>query len=311
MTESAGRRKAAVRRFRMTTRDGFIVVLGATGQQGGAAARRLSSDGWRVRALVRDAASPKARALAAAGIELASGDLNDRASLDAALRGAYGVFSVQPSAGQPQYGVTAEDEIRQGKSVADAAKAARVEHLVYTSVDGVELAAGVPHLESKWHIEEHIRAIGVRATILRPAAFMENFTQPGLGIADGKVVFFGAPTYPIPLIAADDIGAFAALSFGDPAAHAGKVIELVGDLRSGDEVAAAISRAVNRAVPYEPFPSELIRQNPALERVLAFVERYRAKADIPALRRLHPGLLTFDAWLQEHGKAKLQALFHA
>jgi uncharacterized protein YbjT (DUF2867 family) len=264
-----------------------------------------------VRALVRDRQSPKARALAAAGIELVSGDLNDRASLDAALRGAYGVFSIQPSAGQPQYGVTAEDEIRQGKSVADAAKAARVEHLVYTSVDGVELAAGVPHLESKWHIEEHIRAIGIRATFLRPAAFMENFTQPGLGLANGKVVFFGAPADPIPLIAADDIGAFAALAFGDPGAHAGKIIELVADVLSGDALAAAISRAVNRNVPYEPFPSELIRQNPALERVLAFLDRYRTKADIAALRRLHPGLLTFEAWLQKHGKAKLEPLLGA
>ncbi|APR86997.1 hypothetical protein A7982_12346 [Minicystis rosea] len=295
----------------MTTRDQIIVVLGATGQQGGAAAKHLVRDGWRVRALVRDAEGPKARALAASGIELVSGDLNDRASLDAALRGAYGVFSVQPSAGQLQYGVTPEDEIRQGKSIADAAKAARVEHFVYTSVDGVELATGVPHLESKWHIEEHIRGIGIRATILRPAAFMENFTTPGLGIAEGKVVFFCAPTYPIPLIAADDIGAFAAIAFGAPSAHAGKAIDLVGDLLTGDEVAAAISRTVNRAVPYEPFPRELVQQNPGLESVFAFLDRYRTKADITALRALHPGLLTFDAWLTKHGKAKLEPLFHA
>ncbi|MFT3770979.1 MAG: NmrA/HSCARG family protein [Minicystis sp.] len=245
------------------------------------------------------------------GSSSASGDLNDRASLDAALRGAHGVFSVQPSAGQPHYGVTAEDEIRQGKSVADAAKAAGVEHLVYTSVDGADQATGVPHLESKWHIEEHIRALGLRATILRPAAFMENFATPGLGIAQGKVVFFGAPTQPIPLIAADDIGAFAALAFANPGAHGGKIIALVGDLLSGDEVAAAISRALHRTIPYELFPREIIRQNPAFEPVLAFIDRYRTKADIPALRALHPSLLTFDAWLREHGKAQLEALFSA
>jgi uncharacterized protein YbjT (DUF2867 family) len=293
----------------MTTKDRIIVVLGATGQQGGAAAAHLARDGWRVRALVRDPASPKARALAAAGIELAEGDLNNRASLDAALRGAHGVFSVQPSGGQPQYGVTAEDEIRQGKSVADAAKAAHVEHLVYTSVDGVELTAGVPHLESKWHIEEHIRAVGLRATILRPAAFMENFAQPDLGISQGKVVFFGAPERPIPLIAADDIGAFAALAFRDPGAHAGRVLELVGDLLSGTELAAAISRAAQRDIPYAQFPPELIRQNPAFEKIDAFVERYATRADVAALRRLHPGLLTFDAWLEKEGKAKLEGLF--
>jgi uncharacterized protein YbjT (DUF2867 family) len=293
----------------MTTRDRIIVVLGATGQQGGAAATHLVRDGWRVRALVRDQASPKARALAGAGIELADGDLNNRASLDAALRGAYGIFSVQPSAGQPQYGVTAEDEIRQGKSVADAARAAQVEHLVYTSVDGVELAAGVPHLESKWHIEEHIRAVGLRATILRPAAFMENFVQPELGITQGKVVFFGAPERPIPLIAADDIGAFAALAFRDPGAHAGRVLELVGDILSGTELAAAISRAAKRDIPYARFPPELIRQNPALGKVVEFAEKYATRADVAGLRRLHPGLLTFDAWLEKEGRAKLEGLF--
>lgn len=295
----------------MTTRDEIIVVLGATGQQGGAAAKHLVRDGWRVRAIVRDPAGAKARALAGAGIELAAGDLNDRASLDAALRGAYGVFSVQPSAGQPQYGVTGEDEIRLGKSVADAAKAAGVEHLVYTSVDGVELAAGIPHLESKWHVEEHIRAVGLRATILRPAAFMENLLQPGFGFVDGKVVFFGAPERPIPLIAAHDIGAFAAIAFGDPGAHAGKILSLVGDLRSGDDVAAAIGRAAEREVSYAQIPVEVLRQSPVLGTLVAFLERYATKADVPALRRLHPGLLTFDAWLATEGRAKLDALFPA
>lgn len=293
----------------MAKRNEVVVVFGATGQQGGAAARALQEQGWRVRAVVRDTASPKAQALAASGIELAAGDLNERASLDSALRGAYGVFSVQPSTAQLQYGITAADEVRQGKSLADAAKEARIEHFVYTSVDGVEVATGVPHLESKGHIEGHIRDIGLRATILRPAAFMENFTQPGMGIAHGKVVFFGRPADPIPLIAVADIGAFAAIAFADPSTHAGKAISLIGDFRSGDEIASAISRAVNRTVTYEQFPAELLRQNPALESVAAYLDRYRPKVDIAALRQLHPGLLSFDAWLAKEGKATLEALF--
>jgi uncharacterized protein YbjT (DUF2867 family) len=290
----------------MAVSDRIIVVLGATGQQGGATARHLLRGGWRVRALVRDATSPGARALAVAGIDLATGNLDDRASLDAALRGAYGVFSVQPSGGQPQYRTTAADEIRQGKGVADAARAEGVAHFVYTSVDGVELTTGVPHLETKWHIEEHVRATGIPATILRPSAFMENFVQPGFGLVEGKIMFFGAPERPIPLIAADDIGAFAAIAFGDPGAHAGKVLELVGDVLSGTELAAAISRAAKREIPYTPIPPEAVRQSPALEKLLAFVEKYSTKADVDALRRLHPGLLTFDAWLEKEGRAKLE-----
>ncbi|PCC71935.1 Uncharacterized conserved protein YbjT, contains NAD(P)-binding and DUF2867 domains [Nannocystis exedens] len=294
----------------MTDRNKIIVVLGATGQQGGAAAKHLVADGWRVRAPVREPHGAKARALAEAGLEVVGGDLNDRASLDAALRGAHGVFSVQPSAGQPQYGVTPEDEVRQGKSVADAARAAGVEHLVYTSVDGADDAGDVPHLASKWQIEEHIRAIGARATILRPASFMENFVTEGLGFARGQVVYFGRPTDPVPLIAADDIGKFAALAFADPSTFAGTVLPLVGDVRTGADIAAALGRAANRTIAYQPYPPEAAQHDPTLGRLMAFVQRYRTKADIPALRRLHPGLLDFACWLRANA-SKLASLSRA
>jgi uncharacterized protein YbjT (DUF2867 family) len=72
-----------------------IVVTGATGQQGGATARHLLAEGWRVRALTRDVTKPAARALAAAGAEIVQADNEDRSSLERAMQDAYGVFSVQ------------------------------------------------------------------------------------------------------------------------------------------------------------------------------------------------------------------------
>jgi hypothetical protein len=101
----------------------IILVTGATGNQGGAAAARLLTAGWRVRALTRDPASRAARALAGAGAEVTAGDLDDPGSLRAAADGAYGVFSVQQGAlSSPP--VRFEDEVRQGRNVADAAAAA-------------------------------------------------------------------------------------------------------------------------------------------------------------------------------------------
>ena len=100
-----------------------IAVTGATGQQGGAVARKLLADGWKVRALTRDVDKPAAQELAALGAEIFAGDMNDRAELDAAFKGAYGVFSVQ-NFWLPNVGF--EGEIKQGKNVADAAKAARI-----------------------------------------------------------------------------------------------------------------------------------------------------------------------------------------
>ena len=130
----------------------IILVTGATGQQGGAVARHLlKQPGFAVRALTRDSAKPAARALAQAGAEVVRGDLDDPASVRRALEGAWGVFSVQNFM-ETGY----EGEIRQGKALADAAKAAGVQHFVYTSVVSADRKTGLPHFESKWQIEQHI-----------------------------------------------------------------------------------------------------------------------------------------------------------
>src|SRR5574339_278139 len=117
----------------------IIAVTGATGQQGGAVARKLLADGWKVRALTRDVNKPAAQALAQAGAELTAGDMDSRSELDAAFDGAYGVFSVQ-NFWLPNVGY--EGEIRQGKNVADSAKAAGAQHLVYSSVGAAYRGVG-------------------------------------------------------------------------------------------------------------------------------------------------------------------------
>ncbi len=293
----------------MADKDSFIVVTGATGQQGGATARHLLARGFGVRALVRDVASPAAGALARAGATLAAGDMGDRASLDAAMRGARGVFSVQPSAGQPEHGVTAADEVRLGVNVADAAKAARVAHFVYTSVAGADCDSGIDYFDSKWQIERYVRALGVPATILRPSGFMEIFALPAFGIGSGVLSFFGAPSWPMQLIAVDDIGRFAALAFEAPGDFAGETLELAGDRLSGTQIVAAVGHALGRAIGYQRYPEEVVRRSPALERLVAFADRERGQADIPALRRWLPDLSTFDAWLEKTGKALFAPLF--
>ena len=106
----------------MSNSDKLIVVTGATGQQGGATAKHLLKQGWRVRALTRDPQGAAAQALAFAGAEVVAGNMDDRASLDQAFAGAYGVFSVQ-NFWLPDVG--AAGEVRQGKIVADAAEGSR------------------------------------------------------------------------------------------------------------------------------------------------------------------------------------------
>ena len=192
----------------MNTQDKIIVVFGATGQQGGATARHLLKHGWQVRAVTRDLLKPAAQALVDAGAEVVSANMEDRTRLDKVLEGAYGVFSVQ-NFWLPEVGF--DGEIRQGKNVADAAKAANVQHFVYTSVGGAERNSGIPHFESKWVIEQYLHELGLPATILRPVAFMDNFAGFG-GPRDGVLTSMTRAETPLQLIATDDIGGLAALA---------------------------------------------------------------------------------------------------
>lgn len=111
------------------------------------------------------------------------GNLDDRASIDVAVEGVYGLLSVQRTEYPGQADFTVDDEVRQGTSLADAAKAAGVKHFVYTSVGGAERDPQLPSWKSKWKIEKHIRALALPATVLRPVAYMENYLSPLAGIS--------------------------------------------------------------------------------------------------------------------------------
>jgi uncharacterized protein YbjT (DUF2867 family) len=117
-----------------------ILVLGATGQQGGSVARALRARGWDVKALVRDVNAERATALGLRGIHLVQGDYTDMASIATAMAGAYGVFSVQPSSGQGiAYGVTDEDETRYGKAIAHMADAILIQRAKSRRISAVSI----------------------------------------------------------------------------------------------------------------------------------------------------------------------------
>src|SRR5919106_1730441 len=101
----------------MAHSDRVVAVTGATGRQGGAVARHLLADGWRVRALTRKPSSEPAHRLAELGAEIVSVDMMDPGSLVSAFQDAHGVFSVQ----NPMISGL-EAEVTQGKNVADVAK---------------------------------------------------------------------------------------------------------------------------------------------------------------------------------------------
>ncbi|MEU5874288.1 NmrA family NAD(P)-binding protein [Glycomyces sp. NPDC047369] len=291
----------------------IILVSGATGRQGGAVAARLLADGWGVRALTRDPASAKAKALREAGAEVVRGDLDDPASLAAAADGVWGVFSVHAGAyeGGP-YGHDRDHEARSAANLAAAAKAAGAAHLVHSSSVGVggPLEPYIDMLRPKAAAERAVEESGMRYTMLRPTSFMENTFDSIRELQDGALVsVLHADTYE-PHIAADDIAAFAAIAFADPEAHAGKAYELAGDDITQLEKVAIISRVTGRDVPYIGIdPAAVAKDSPETAKTLARINEHRIEVDIPALKAVHPGLLTFEEWMTGIGKPLVDAYF--
>jgi uncharacterized protein YbjT (DUF2867 family) len=288
----------------MADQKGPVLVIGATGQQGGAAARHLLDRDRAVRALVRDPNSPAASALRQAGASLVVGDLDDLDSLRTAMEGAHGVFLVLTMMAGPRIspeGVIAEE--RRGKAVAGLAKETGIGHVVYSSINGADARSGIPYYESKARIEEHIHALGLPATILRPVSFMDNFaTYSRPVLEDGELVISLAvrPELPVQLISVRDIGAFAAIAFGRPGQFLGRTVEIAGDILTPPQIAETFSRACGRPARARQTPIEQVRAfDPQLAQMFSFFNEHPAEpSDLSALRAEHPDLMRLETWLR-------------
>jgi uncharacterized protein YbjT (DUF2867 family) len=280
-----------------------VLVTGATGRQGGAVVRHMLLKGWKkLRAVTRDPNSHAARALTQKGVEVVQGDLEDPTSIARAAAGVYGIYSVQDF-----WAVGAKREVQQGKNVADAAKKAGVKHFVYSSVGGAERNTGIPHWESKWEVEKHIRSLRLPATVFRPVTFMEGYyiDQVEIGILKGKLVDAVRGDKPYQTIATDDIGAFVALAFDRPSEFIGKEIEIAGSELSNLEAAKVFSRVLGKPVKFQKLPLPIVRLVLGKEfySMFRWFNEAGYKADISGLRRTYPEvqLQTLEEWLRNDG----------
>jgi uncharacterized protein YbjT (DUF2867 family) len=306
----------------MSTDSVPVLVTGATGKQGGATARALLAAGVPVRALVRDPATDRAKAVEALGAELVTGDLHDRDSVIRAAKGARAVFSVQmPS--MTADGVDFDGEVAQGVNLVEGAKAAGVPQFVHTSVSGAGRHTETPGwAEGRWAwmepvlgaksaIQDQVRAAGFpHWTLLKPAFFMENFL-PSMaylfprGIEGGLVTLL-RPETRLSLVAVDDIGRAAAAAITEPRRFDGVELELASDYLSMTEIAEVLSQVLGRRLS-----------------ALDMTEEEAVAAGMPAMGASHkwlnvagqPGrpqfardlgipLTSFEEWAEEHMRAK-------
>jgi uncharacterized protein YbjT (DUF2867 family) len=271
----------------MTTNSKTIAVTGAAGNQGGAVARRMLAEGWRVRALTRDPAKPAAQALAAQGADLVAGNMDRPEELAAAFQGADAVFSIQNDR-LPNVGV--EGIVRQSHAVLDAAKAAGVRHYIFSSVGGANRGAGQKRFEVKYQVEQYVQASGLPFTILRPVSFMENLNWSRPDILSGTLPSVGVrPEKTLQMVAVQDIGGFTAVILAHPQDYLGRTVELAGDELTEAQIAETLARVIGR-----PVDEESIAFN-------RFLNGQGYTADIPALRRAYPDLLTLERYLSQNG----------
>jgi uncharacterized protein YbjT (DUF2867 family) len=280
----------------------IVLVAGATGRQGGAVVRHMLEKGWKLRALTRNPGGPAAGELERRGVEVVQGDLDDPVSLECAVRGAHGVYSVQD-----YWTIGARREVEQGRNLANAASKAEVAHFVYSSVGGAERNSGIDHWETKWEVEKHIRKLGLPATIFRPAAFMENYyiDQVEIGILKGKLMDPIRRDKKYQTIATDDIGAFVALAFERPESFVGLELEIAGSELTNPEAADVFSRVLGKPVVFRKLPMLMVRLVLGKEfyQMFDWFNNEGFRADIGGLRQRFPEvrLRTLEEWLRDEG----------
>lgn len=301
----------------------IIAVVGATGAQGGGLVRAIMADpasGFTARAITRDVNSDKAKALAALGAEVVAADIDDAESLKQAFAGAHGAFCVTFFWDH----LSPEKEMAQAKNMADAAKAAGVQHVVWSSLEDTRRWMSledtrmptlqgkykVPHFDAKGESDRYFTESGVPATILLTSFYWDNLIYFGMGPKKGPDGVLGI-TMPmgdrkLPGIAAEDIGRCAFGVFKQGAAMAGKTVGIAGDQLTGEQMAAALAKAIGQPVRYNDVPPEVYRGfgfpgADDLGNMFQFKRDFEADfcgaRSLETSRALNPSLQSFEAWL--------------
>jgi len=268
-----------------------ILVIGATGQQGGSLARILLQKKHKVYALTRgrEAQSSAAQDLVNKGAIVVKGDLNDPDSLRHAVKDIESIFLM----GTPFEDGT-EGEIRRGKLMADIAKENKVEHLVYSSVVNADKNTGIPHFDSKYEVEQHIKNLRIPYTIIGPTFFMENLLYQRQGLQQGQFTLPLSPSTILQQIPVQNIAEFLALVIESPERFLGKRIDIASDEVTGQQATEILSNVLEHKIEYTPIPAS----NDDLARMFEWYEKVGTDIDIASLHKEYPTVnwLSFKDW---------------
>lgn len=310
----------------MAEKTKIIAVAGATGAQGGGLVRAILEDqggGFAARALTRNPNSDKARELASLGAEVVAADVDDPVSLQRAFAGAYGAYCVTFFWDN----VSPEKELTQARSMAQAAKQAGLQHVIWSTLedtrkrvplddDRMPTLMGkykVPHFDAKGEADLFFIENGVPTTFLLTSFYWDNFIFFGMGPKkgpDGKLaIAIPMGDKKLPGIAAEDIGRCAYGIFKSGPEFIGKTVGIAGEHLTGTEMAAAFSKALGRHIGYNAVSPEVYRSfgfpgaddlGNMFQFKRDFEREFCSARNLDVSKQLNPKLKSFAAWLERN-----------
>jgi len=304
----------------------IIAVVGATGAQGGGLVRVVVNDpesGFVARALTRNVSSDKAKALSKLGVEVVSANIDDLESMQRAFTGAYGAFCLTNFWEH----FSPEKEHAQAKVMAQAAKQAGVQHVVWSTLEDtrkwVPLSDTrmptlmgqykVPHFDAKGEADQEFTKLGVPTTFLLTSFYWDNMVFFGMGPKKGPdgtlLLTLPMADKKLPGIAAEDIGKCALGIFKRGKEYIGKTVGIAGEHLTGNEMAAAMTTAFGQTVRYNNVTPEAYRGfgfpgaddlGNMFQIKCEFNDEFRRPRNPSVARSLNSSLQTFAAWLAQN-----------
>jgi len=306
----------------------IITVFGATGSQGGGLVRAILNDKkseFAARAVTRDKNSEKAKALSKMGAEVVEADVDNMASINQALKGAYGAFFVTFYWDH----FSPEKEFGHVKNFAEAAKKQGVKHAVWSTLEDTRRFVPlndssmptlmgkykVPHFDAKGAANQHFVDFGVPTTFLHTTFYWDNLIYFGMGPKrgeDGKLaITFPMGDKKLSGIAAEDIGKCAYGIFKKGDALIGKTVGIAGGHPTCQQMADSLTKAIGEKVVYNEISPETYRSfgfpgaddlGNMFQFYRDFSESFVDLRDVKFAKELNPELKTFDMWLAENAK---------
>lgn len=306
----------------------IIAVLGSTGAQGGGLVKAILNDtnsAFIVRAITRNINSEKAINLAKLGAEVVTADMDNPESLKSAFKGVYGVYCVT----NYWEHFSPEKEVSEVNNVAQAAKAAGVKHVIWSTLEDTRKWVPlndnrmptlmekykVPHFDGKGEADHLFTDFGVPTTFMLTSFYWDNLIYFGMGPKKGPEGYFNL-TFPmgdkkLPGIAAEDIGKCAYGIFKKGNEYIGKTVGISGEHLTGAQMAKVLSKVTGEDIRYNDVPFDVYRGfgfpgaddlGNMFQFKHDFEDYFCGIRKLDESRKLNPELQTFEMWASKNKK---------